>query len=190
MTDHIHSLFDEYAARRARGERPDVDDYLARAGDGAAELGRLIDALLVATPAPMPDDAQMAATAAWMEGEPALLAVRVVRGRRRGEVVDALLEALGLPDRARSRLADNYHRLETGLIDARRIDARLRAVLDRVLAVRTADLPLWATAAPAAEPMLGRPAPPDVTDGPAEPGFVLRPPDPVQAEVDRLFGLP
>lgn len=191
MTDHIHSLFHEYAARRARGENPDVEQFLARAGQGAAELGRLIDDLLVSTPAPAPTAAQLAAMAAWLEGEPALLAVRTARGRRRAEVVEGLLAALGLPERARTRLADNYHRLETGLLDARRIDARLRDALDAILGVRTADLPLWAPPAPSADGMLARPAPPPTGAAPpADTTFTLASPDPAEAEVDRLFGVP
>ena len=55
----VNALFDEFAIRRARGERPDIDDYLDRAGDAAAELADLIEGLLMSapTPAPAPEDA-------------------------------------------------------------------------------------------------------------------------------------
>ncbi len=44
MADDVMVLFDEYAARFARGERPDPREYLRRAGEGAEELASLIDA--------------------------------------------------------------------------------------------------------------------------------------------------
>ena len=42
-------LFDEYVASFARGERPDLRDYLARAGDQREELAKLVDIWLQPT---------------------------------------------------------------------------------------------------------------------------------------------
>ncbi len=189
MTDHVHTLFDEYAARRAHGELPDVDAYLERAGADAPELGRLIDAYLEATPAPEPSEDQVAAMAAWLEGEPALLALRTGRSTRRAEVVDRLLAILGLPAVARERLSENYHRLETGLLDASRIDRRLRDALGEVLGARLQDLPLWPGATPEVDAVMPRLAAPAAAAPQADAAFQLSHPDPVEAEVDRLFGI-
>jgi len=63
-----HRLLDEYAARFARGERPDAGAYLARAGRGADELRELIDAFLVAAPPAPPGDEALALMAAWLAG--------------------------------------------------------------------------------------------------------------------------
>ncbi|MFN8124652.1 MAG: hypothetical protein U0237_19770 [Thermoleophilia bacterium] len=122
-------LFDEYVRRREAGERPDVEALLQRAGDRAPELGERIDAYLVSAPAPAPSPELIAAMGAWMEGEPTLLAVRTGRRARRADVVEHLRSLLGLPENARERLAENYHRLETGLLDVSRIDERLRSAL-------------------------------------------------------------
>jgi hypothetical protein len=46
MRDDVMRLFDEYAARFARGERPDARAYLARAGSGEDELAALIERYL------------------------------------------------------------------------------------------------------------------------------------------------
>ena len=48
----VSRLFDDWAARLARGERPDPRDYLAEAGEQAGELSRLMEAFLVAAPRP------------------------------------------------------------------------------------------------------------------------------------------
>jgi len=190
VTDRVRTLFDEFAARRARGEQPDVDAFLERAGDAAPELGRLIDALLTATPVPEPSAEQIATMAAWLEGEPALLALRTQRRARRAEVVNRLMVLLGLPARARERVAENYHRLETGLIDASRIDRRLRDALGEVLGARLEDLPLWPPPPPQVEALLPRIAGPLAAGEPRDQTFELaEPPDPALTEVDRLFGI-
>ena len=48
----VDRLFDELAAAYVRGERPDLPAYLARAGDDADELARLVDAFLRTIPRP------------------------------------------------------------------------------------------------------------------------------------------
>lgn len=188
MRDSVTELFDEYVRRREAGERPDVEALLQRAGDRAPELGERIDAYLVSAPAPTPSPELIAAMGAWMEGEPTLLAVRTGRRARRADVVERLRSLLGLPENARERLAENYHRLETGLLDVSRIDERLRSALDQVLGARIQDLPLWAPPAPDVAAMMPRLAAP-IDEPTADVAFSLAHPDPVEAEVDRLFGI-
>ncbi|MBA3746084.1 MAG: carbohydrate ABC transporter substrate-binding protein [Solirubrobacterales bacterium] len=48
----VAALFREYAARYRAGEAPDASDYLARAGNGAAKLARLIGDFVESTPIP------------------------------------------------------------------------------------------------------------------------------------------
>lgn len=188
MRDPVNELFDEYVTLREAGGRPDVEAHLARAGDRAKELGDRIDAYLTGAPAPAPSADMVAAMAAWLQGDPGLLAVRTTRRARRADVVERLLGLLGLPEAARERLAENYHRLETGLIDAARIDERLREALGQVLGTRLTELPLWAPPTPDVAAMMPRLAAP-AGESPSDTSFALGHPDPVEAEVDRLFGL-
>src|ERR687895_755334 len=111
MADDVATLFDDYAARFARGERPD-----ARA---------------------------RAAAAAWVEGEPPLLALRTRRGLRREEVVDALVRALGLDVAKREKVKQRYHELETGQLDARRVDDRVWDALSGALRAPVEALRAW-----------------------------------------------
>ena len=96
MDRDVSRLFDEYAVRYRRGERPDAREYLERGGAGAAELAGLIDAFLARAPVAQPDEDTVALMEAWLADEPPLLALRVRRGLRREAVVDALVRALGL----------------------------------------------------------------------------------------------
>lgn len=182
-------LFEEYAARRARGEHPDAADFLARAGDGAAELATLIDRHLQAAPPPeAPPPEALAVVDALLEGEPALLGLRRGRGVRVDAVAARIVGALGLGARRAGRVKRLYQRLEAGLIDPRRVDRRvLRAVAD-ALGVAEGDLPL-AGPPPASGPAIAfarsiAAAPPAADLPGAEPS-----PDDADAEVDRLFGL-
>lgn len=200
----VGPLFDDFAVRRARGEDPDVAEYMRRAGDDAPELAVLIEALIVHTAPPDASEPDVAAMAAWLEGEAPLLAVRVAAGRRRQEVVDRLAEALGTPARLRARLAELYHRLETGLIDRRRVDRRVLDALSRMLGTRIDLLP--GGPPPPGAPLMARmpppPAPAWAPPPPAASGVDLegvlrdvvgRAPtgadDPEARELDRMFGL-
>jgi hypothetical protein len=140
----VFRLFDEYAARRARGERPDVREYLEQAGDDADELRDIVDAYLRASPpsAP-PDEDQVAAFRAWIAGEPPLLELRVRRGVKRAAIVDALVERLGLDVRKRSKVASYVHRLETGLLAPGPVDRRVWEVWAEALRARVEDLAAW-----------------------------------------------
>ena len=133
-------LFDDFAARHARGERPDVREYLERAGEGADELAGLIDAFLKAAPRQEPTPETRAMMEAFTEGEPPLLRLRVHRRLTRDAVVEALVNGLNLDFRKTAKVRRYYHELETGLLDPARVDARVFSVLAKTLRARVADL--------------------------------------------------
>jgi hypothetical protein len=140
VADEVFALFDEYAVRRARGERPDVRDYLARAGEGADELRELIDRLAVAAPPLEPSEDEAAAVQAWLAGEPPLLELRTRRGIKRAQIVDALVERLRLEPGKREKVAGYVHRAETGLLDPGGVDPRVWEVWGEVVRARVADV--------------------------------------------------
>ena len=189
MDDAVPRLFEEFAARRARGERPDPVAYVERAGDGAEDLRRMLDRLLAAAPGVEPSPEAVAIVGAIAEGEPALLGLRRHRRLRVDAVVDRLVARLGLDPAARPKVKRNYQRLEGGLLDPRRIDPRLRDAIAAALGVSGRDLAIG-----------GPPAPP-TPPAPAEAAFARSyaeydaPPGPLPEhadepdEIDRLFGL-
>ena len=122
MADVDH-LFDEFAASYARGEQPDIRGLLARAGEDAAELARLVDVFLRVAPAPEPSDDDVAVMRARLEGEPGLLALRARRGRKVDEVVADLARRLAVDDVP--RLRSYYQRLENGTLDPGPVDQRI-----------------------------------------------------------------
>ena len=126
----VDRLFDELAAAYVRGERPDLPAYLARAGDEADELARLVDAFLRTVPPPEPSEDDVAVMRARLGGEPGLLALRKRRGRRVDDVVDELAARLEVDDR--TRLKRYYQRLEGGVLDPHRIDERVWEALHTV----------------------------------------------------------
>jgi hypothetical protein len=52
----VELLFDEFAARHARGEHPDAREYLERAGESRNELARLLDGFLAGAPVQPPSE--------------------------------------------------------------------------------------------------------------------------------------
>src|SRR5436190_22580459 len=149
----LFELFDEYAAAYARGERPQAREYLGRAGRHADELARLIDQYLQRSPAIEPDRETVTIMGALVEGHPPLLELRVQRGLRREQVVDALVRMLGLDPKKEQKVADYYHQLEGGLLEPRGVDRRAWDALAATLKTRADDLVAWrpppAEAAPA-----------------------------------------
>jgi hypothetical protein len=188
MPEPVLALLEEFAVRRARGERPDPLLYLERAGDEADALAAMIEGLVASVPPPEPAPEVVERMRALVAGEPELLGLRLGRRMRVDEVVAGLVERLGL-DRARApKVRRLYQRLEGGLLDASRIEARLADALARVLGVPRSDLPL--TGPPPAAPAM-----PDlllarsdwagsevIASAPAP--YLADEPD----EIDRLFG--
>ncbi len=137
------ALFDDYAVRRARGERPDVRAYLERAGEGAHELRGLLDRLLATTPPPPADEASVAAFESWVAGEPPLVALRARRGVKRDAIVDALIERLGLAREKREKVRRYYHQLESGLLEPARVSRRVYDVVSEAIGARVEELATW-----------------------------------------------
>ena len=192
----VDRLFDELAAAYVRGERPDLPAYLARAGDEADELARLVDAFLRTVPPPEPSEDDVAVMRARLEGEPGLLALRKRRAQRVDEVVDELAARLEIDDRP--RLRRYYQRLEGGVLDPHRVDERVWAALQAMFetSVRNLIRPLVTRRGGSAMAYYRRTVSSDgdrvgpaLAAAPAEPSLVTGG-DPAPAErdaLDRLF---
>ena len=136
----VSALFDEYAAAFARGEEPDLREYLARAGEEADELARLVEAFVVVASAREPSEERVALTRAWAAGESPLLELRARRGVRREEVVEAILGRFGIDAAKRQKVAGYYHELEAGLLDPLRVDRGVWELLAELLRSSVSDL--------------------------------------------------
>ena len=137
----VAALFDEYAAAFARGEEPDLREYLARAGEGADELARLVKAF-VATSAGRGavGGARRADPRVGREDQSPLLEMRTRRGVRRDQVVDAILGRFGIDSAKRQKVAGYYHELESGLLDPLRVDRSVWELLAELLRSSVNDL--------------------------------------------------
>src|SRR5687768_7926308 len=122
MAENVFELFDDYAARFARGERPNPRDYFAKAGDRRDEFAQMIESFLSRAVPPAPDQETRSAIEAWVAGDSPLLALRTRRGLKRDAIVDALVERLGLDPAKREKVRRYYHELETGLLDPEGVD--------------------------------------------------------------------
>jgi len=180
VPETVSALFDEFAAAYAHGDRPDVRDYLHRAGDGAADLAGLVDAFLVVTIPPAPAEAARRRVHALVP-KPTLLDLRTKAGVRRDRLVDEIMTTFSIESAKRRRVKQYYHDLESGLLDPSRVSLRLWDLLGRLLG---------------AEPStLAHAAPPDqIVEGAyfrSEVALQSAPPEPVRAEepddVDQLF---
>jgi len=144
----LDRLLDDFAARLARGERPDARAYVARAGSDGPEMTELIDRLLLAAPPAPADEESVALMQAWADGEPPLLELRRRRGRRREAVVEAIMAALGLGPATRARVSGHYHRLESGLLDPARVDRRVMTAIATAVGTTVDELGKWAVRRP------------------------------------------
>ena len=185
MADEVMRLFDDFAARFARGERPDAREYLAQARDGADELAALIDRFLETVPPPPPDEDALVAVEAWLAGEPPLLELRKRRGVKVDGVVDALVDQLSLDRAKRAKVKRYYQQLETGLLDPARVSGRVFDALSETLHARVRDALTWRPRPSALEgTYLRADAMADVrmlAHGPAAPELAER------DEIDKLF---
>jgi hypothetical protein len=188
MAEDMDALFDDYVRRFARGERPDLRDYLTRAGERADELGGLVDAFLLRVPPPEPDEAGRALAEAWVKGDAPLVELRARRGLRRDDVVDTLVEQLDLDRAKRAKVKRYYHELESGLLEPRRVDARVWEVLAEALRARVSDLVSWRPRPLQFDAVYSRvdPAVSAALRSPAAMAERAEPPEP--DEIDRLFG--
>jgi hypothetical protein len=187
MPDDVFSLFDDYAARFARGERPELRAYLARAGAGADELAQLIDGYLVRASPPRPSEDAVALTTAALQGRSPLTEARERRGLKRDDVVDALIAALGLDRAKRKKVARYYEELETGARDPRRVDRRVYEAIARTLRASVPDLVGWRTFPEVAAPAAAAAAPAMTFEATFTARVLRSRPEPPD-EIDRLFG--
>jgi hypothetical protein len=188
VAEAVAELFDDFARRFSAGERPEVGEYLDRAGEEAGELATLIDIFLQASLPPEPAEDTVAMMEAWAAGEPPLLALRTSRGLRRADVVAALMKLLRLDPGNEIKVGRYYHRLETGLLDPSQVDRRVFEALGEALSARVTDLLTWRPPAPEGEPVMYRLRPEAMMEmaAPAAPP-VHSPEEP--DEIDRLFGV-
>jgi hypothetical protein len=182
--DAVMRLVEEFAAARARGERPDVREYLDRAGDRAHEVGAMLGAIVAATSPPPPSPEAAAIAEALVANEPPLLALRHRRALTVDDVADRLMAQLAVPAAARPRLRALYQRLEAGLIDVAGITGQLRTALATTLGV--ADERIAAAPAPAHDGVFARG--PEGWEDALDDLPVDELPGPPSAELDALFG--
>jgi hypothetical protein len=147
----VETLFDEYATRYLRGERPDVREYLERAGAERDSLGALLDRFLEAVPAREPTEEDVVLLQARLEQQPPLLVLRLLRKLTRDSVVDALVARLGLDPAKRAKVGRYYHELETGLLDPDPVDRSVWEALSDLLRANTRALADVRLAPPGAE---------------------------------------
>jgi len=183
-------LFDEFAARHARGEHPDSRDYLERAGESRDELARLLDGFLAAAPVQPPGEETVALFAKLLPEEnetPPLLAERVRRGWRRDEVVEWIRYRFGIAEDKREKVDRYWHELETGLLPVSGVSDRLREALSERFGHAAEAALAWKAPAYEADVAFQRLPGPLYELRASEP---LRAPEPSPDpdEVDRLFG--
>lgn len=134
MAETVETLFDEFATAHARGERPDVHEFLERAGEHTQELGLLIDRHLQTVPAQPPDEESLVLMQSRLEHVTPLVAARTRRGLKVRDLSDRLRGVLGLGEDLADRVEEAYSDLERGQLDPDRVDKRvwdaLRTLLD------------------------------------------------------------
>jgi hypothetical protein len=145
VPEDVRDLFAEYADAYVHGDEPHARDYLARAGDEADELGRMLDAFLTAAPRPTPSADRVALMGAWAEGEPPLVHLRALRGVRVDEVVDAIVQDTGVAAEKRPKVKRYYQRLEQGLLDPRGVSERVWEAVRRLIGPVAQAAATWPT---------------------------------------------
>lgn len=185
MPDRVNELVVEFVVRYRRGEHPDLREYLERAGEQREELAAAVESLLRAVPPPEPSEEALNLARAWVEQkDPPLLVLRRERRLKRKDVVRSLGVRLHLPLELREKLELRYHELETGQLEATRVDRRVWEALAMALRARPEELAAWAVPLPGWEaPVMFRAEP--ATAAQAAVLGDRSEPD----EVDRLFGL-
>lgn len=189
MDDRLLELFEDFAARRARGERPDPLPYIEGAGADAQDMRRMIERLVMSAPPPAPASGVVAMMRALAEGEPPLLGARLHRRLAVDAVATGLVELLGLRPERRDKVRRLYQRLEGGLLDATLVDPRLVTALAQTLGISERDVALGAAPAGGGADAIrfARAAPPGGIA--ALERAHLRGPLEEPDEVDRLFGV-
>jgi transcriptional regulator with XRE-family HTH domain len=131
---------DHYLERVPQSEREQLADLLAmyfasRRGVRHGEVSSVVYTRVLATLDRITETAGPSGTL------PGLLAeLRRTRGLRRSDVTRAVCERLGLADQSVSQLEREYHRLETGQLDGRRLSRRILEALAEIFRIPVDDL--------------------------------------------------
>lgn len=140
-------LLAEFREHWAAGRRPQVEEFLSRAGtDDQAELRRLIEAFVTNAPRPelsdetldqigrQPAVQQLVSSLAGESGLWPSVLPRLRREARltRDQVVTGLVAGLGLPAAATEKTKQYLHGMETGALEPQGVSGR---VLDSLAAV-------------------------------------------------------
>jgi hypothetical protein len=186
VSDRLFELFDEYAAAYARGERPNAEDVLDRAGPEREQLAAMLAEYLQDAPLPAPNEDERRSFEVLVAEEPPLLILRRERKLRRDQVVEQLRERLELPLELEEKLGLRYHELETGQLEPARVDRRVWEALSEALQAKVEELMAWARPAGLAGPDMAyfRATAAGVSVKSAALSATSEP-----DEVDRLFGL-
>jgi hypothetical protein len=129
----VAQLFDEYVDAHLSGERPDVREYLLRAGAESHQLGVLIDRYLEAAPLEEPDPETVVALNARLEHLTPLTAARRRLLLKVDDVVERLRDLLGLDESLRARLRVAYQELEAEQLDPVGVSERVWDALRTIL---------------------------------------------------------
>jgi hypothetical protein len=129
----VAQLFDEFVDAHVSGQRPNVREYLLRAGSADSELGGLIDRFLELAPIEESDEETIVVLNARLEHLTPLTAARTRIPLRVDEVVEGLREALGLGDALRARLRTAYQELEAEQLDPSGVHERVWEALRSIL---------------------------------------------------------
>lgn len=129
----VAQLFDEFVDAHASGERPEVREFLLRAGPKSEELGRLIDRYLEFAPIEEPDQETVVALNSRLEHLAPLTAARRRLPLKVDDLVERLRELLGLDESSRPRLRVAYQELEAEQLDPAGVDDRVWDALRSIL---------------------------------------------------------
>lgn len=167
MTSDSDRIYSEFVDAWNAGERPDVDDYLARVGEPErASLAGELAAFLTFAPTPPYDeralreiraDPVVAEALAAARDRAGLLPALLRRRRERlrlspGTLAERVAGELGLAPAQRAKAAAYLERWERGELESRRVSRRVFEALAGALGVardeleRAADAGSWAAA--------------------------------------------
>jgi hypothetical protein len=121
----VAELFDEFVEAQVSGQRPDVREFLRRAGAASGELGLLIDRFLQIARIEDPDEETIVALTARLEHVTPLTAARTRLRLRVDDVVDRLRDALRLGEESRARIRVAYQELEAEQLDPNGVHDRV-----------------------------------------------------------------
>jgi hypothetical protein len=190
----VDELFEEFVASWVRGEQPDLNRLLSRAGGERDQLARLVDEFLARAPRREPTPGSIAAVAALtarLEDDPPLLAARLAARQRVRDVVVRIVAACGLPAAAEESVQSYYQRLEGGLLDPRGVSDKVWSALESLIPkarnLATLGFPK-PSAMPGGAPVFKRAAQAEFATAAAPPmAAAPAPTSDLQHEVDRLF---